>query len=328
MNRYIFHGLERVMAAAVLALWSVAWAAGAQNGTPNGKPTCIGCSIDGKTTPRMPDGRPDLDGFWDDRDGGGIDLGARFADGSVLFDLAGKLGKNSTPSRPARGAGGGTDSAPTLNPSYKPEYMAKVKGIAATMYGDTTPLDPQMDCTPLGVPRSMFRGAGRLYGAFQIVQTSQVVAILLESSQGMNYRVIYMDGRGHPKDLDTSYLGDSIGHWEGDALVVDVVGLNDDTWLGGGQSAPPLALIHSDREHVTERLTRNGDVLTYEATVEDPVMFTKPWIMIPRQTHHASAEDRLLEMTCTPNDKSHIIKPSEADPYTCYYCIPDKTPRQ
>ena len=203
--------------------------------------------------------------------------------------------------------------------------MAKVKAIAATMYGGTTPLDPQMDCTPLGVPRSMFRGTGRLYGAFQIVQTPQVVAILLESSQGMNYRVIYTDGRGHPKDLDTSYLGDSIGHWEGDTLVVDVVGLNDETWLGGGQSPPPLALIHSAKEHVIERYTRNGDVLTYEATVDDPVMFTKPWVIIPRQTHHASAEDRLLEVTCAAHDRPHFIKPSATDQYTCYYCIPDKS---
>jgi hypothetical protein len=290
-----------------------------------GKPTCIGCSPDGKTTPRTPDGHPDLSGFWDDRDGGGVDLGERLPDGSVLFDLAGLLGTGSAPGRPPRAS---RPPGAALNPSYKPEYMAKVNEIAKTMYGETSPLDPQMNCTPLGVPRSMFRGPGRLYGAFQIVQSPQVVAILLESSQGMNYRIIYMDGRGHPKDLDSSYLGDSVGHWDRDALVVDVAGLNDETWLGGGQSAPPLALLHSDKEHVTERYTRDGDVLTYEATVDDPVMFTKPWIMIPRRARHASANDHLLEMTCTPNDKSHFIKPTERDPYRCYYCLPsDKSPR-
>ncbi len=213
----------------------------------------------------------------------------------------------------------------SLNPSYKPEYMAKVNEIAKTMYGDTTSLDPQMDCKPLGVPRSMLRGSGGLYGAFQIVQTPQVVAILFESSQGMDYRMIYTDGRGHPKDLDSSYMGDSIGHWEGDTLVVDVTGLNDETWLGGGQGAPPLAMIHSDQEHVIERYTRSGDILTYEATVEDPVMFTKPWVIIPRRTQHASADDRLLEMTCVANDKNHIIKPTKEDSYVCYFCIPPKS---
>jgi hypothetical protein len=310
--------------AAVVAALSMASTPVAQSGAPDGKLTCIGCSIDGKTTPRMPDGHSDLNGFWDDQDEG-IDLFTRLEDGSFLFDLGGRLGANPIRRRPARATSGAADFAPTLNPAYKPEYMAKVKAIAATMYGGTTPLDPQMDCTPLGVPRSMFRGTGRLYGAFQIVQTPQVVAILLESSQGMNYRVIYTDGRGHPKDLDTSYLGDSIGHWEGDTLVVDVVGLNDETWLGGGQSPPPLALIHSAKEHVIERYTRNGDVLTYEATVDDPVMFTKPWVIIPRQTHHASAEDRLLEVTCAAHDRPHFIKPSATDQYTCYYCIPDKS---
>ena len=317
--------------AGVIPVLLVSMAAFSQNGSPAAKPAaaakaaCIGCSVDGKTTPRMPDGHPDLNGFWDDRDGGGVDLAERLEDGSVLFDLGGRLPTNPARRNPARATSGAADSAPTLNPSYKPEYMAKVEAIAATMYGGTTTLDPQLDCTPLGVPRSMFRGPGRLYGAFQIVQTPQVVAILLESSQGMNYRVIYMDGRGHPQDLDTSYLGDSIGHWEGDTLVVDVVGLNDETWLGGGQSAPPLALIHSDKEHVIERYTRTGDVLTYEATVDDPVMFTKPWVMIPRQTHHASAEDRLLEMTCSAHDRPHLIKPSATDHYTCYYCVTDKT---
>ena len=297
-----------VVAAAVVVL-SAASILAAQKAATDGKPTCIGCAADGKTTPRMPDGHPDLSGFWDDQDGGGNNLGARIEDGSILFDLGGRPGNNPiNPRRPAA-ASDASDSAPTLNPSYKPEYMAKVKVIADQTYGPSTALDPQYDCTPLGVPRSMLRGG--LYGAFQIVQTPQLIAILLEASQGMNYRLIYMDGRGHPKDLDTSYLGDSIGHWEGDTLVVDVVGLNDETWLGGGQGAPPLALIHSDKEHVVERLTRNGDVLTYQATVEDPVMFTKPWVMMPRQTHHASAEDRLLEMTCVPNDKSHIIKPSK-----------------
>jgi hypothetical protein len=317
--------LTLVVAAAAVVLTVASRSAaqnGSSNGTPDGKPTCIGCSVDGKTTPRTPDGHPDLGGFWDDQEGGGNNLGARSQDGSILFDLGGKPGAN--PRRPATAAAGAaTDSTPTLNPSYKPEYMAKVKAIADETYGPSTALDPQYDCTPLGVPRTMFRGG--LYGAFQIVQTPQVIAILLEASQGMNYRMIYMDGRGHPEDLDSSYLGDSIGHWEADTLVVDVTGLNDETWLGGGQGAPPLALIHSDKEHVIERLTRNGDILNYQATVEDPVMFTKPWVMMPRQTRHASATDRLLEMTCVPNDKSHIIKPTEADHYTCNYCIPDKS---
>jgi hypothetical protein len=290
-----------------------------QNRTPNGKPTCIGCSADDKTTPRTPDGHPDFSGFWDDQEGGGNNLGARVGDGSVLFDLGGNPAGAPLANQVRTPAGAERTDGATLNPSYKPEFAVKVKEIADQTYGPSTALDPQYNCTPLGVPRSMFRGG--LYGATQIVQTPQLIAILFESSQGMVYRLIYMDGRGHPKDLDTSFMGDSVGHWEGDALVVDVVGLNDETWLGGGQGAPPLALIHSDKEHVVERYTRDGDYITYQAVVEDPVMFTKPWVTIPRRSHHAGADDALLESTCVPNDKAHIIKPTEADHYLCNYCI-------
>jgi hypothetical protein len=287
-----------------------------------GKPACVGCSVDGTTTPRMPDGHPDLNGFWN-TPGALQNLSARASDGSVLFDLGGAPRSDAPRPGPNTAPLPATSASATENPSYKPEYDAKVKAIVDGQYGASTPEDPQYDCKPMGVPRTMLRGG--LYGAFQIVQTPHVVAILFEASQGMNYRLIYTDGRKHPSDLDTSYLGDSVGHWEGDTLVVDVVGLNDETWLGGGQNAPKYALIHSDKEHVIERYTRKGDELTYEATVEDPVMFTKPWVIIPRRIKHANADDQLLEPYCEPHDKSHIIKPTEEDHYLCNYCVPDKS---
>ena len=124
-----------IVAVAILAVFGLASTPAAQNGTPGGKPTCIGCSADGKTTPRTPDGHPDLNGFWDDQDGGDVDLGVRFADGSVLFDLAGRLGTNPIRRRPARTTSGAADSAPTLNPSYKPEYWPRSKPSPITIYG-------------------------------------------------------------------------------------------------------------------------------------------------------------------------------------------------
>jgi len=66
--------------------------------------------------------------------------------------------------------------------------------------------------------------------------------------------------------------------------------------------------MHSDQLHVVERWTRTGDVLTWEATVEDPVMFTKPWVMTPRQTQIAAADDYIRPTMCVPLDKSHIVK--------------------
>ena len=141
-----------------------------------------------------------------------------------------------------------------------------MKDILATVYGSSTALDPIMDCKPLGVPRT---GVG-VEEHLQIIQHPNIVALLWENDPGPVYRVVYTDGRQHPKDLDTSYMGHSVGHWEGETLVVDVVGLNDETWIGGGTQGPRGANIHSDKEHVVERWTRNGDDLTYEATVEDP----------------------------------------------------------
>jgi hypothetical protein len=297
--------------------------AASQSGGPAAKPDgtklpCVGCSVDGKTTPRLSDGHPDFNGFWNGTVNGGIhSLTQKASDGSILFDFGG--GNTGDAPRPAGPRG---PSIADDNPVYKPEYASKVKAIVDQQYGDSTPDDPQYDCKPLGVPRAMFRGG--LYGALQIVQTPKAVAILFEASQGMDYRIIYTDGRQHPADLQASYFGDSIGHWEGDTLVVDVVGLNSETWLGGGQQAPKYALMHSDKEHVTERFTREGDVLTYEATVEDPVMFAKPWVIMPRHIVHASPDDRLFEPFCEPHDKSHIIKPSDQDRYICNYCVPDK----
>ena len=283
-----------------------------QGGAAAPKP-CIGCSVDGKTTPRTQDGHPDLSGFWNNRSTNHVY--SRSDDGSLLFDFGG----GSRPAPPA----GAPPPTPLSEPSYKPEYMAKVQAINDAAYGSTTSADPQYDCKPMGIPRSMATRDSE-YSAFQIVQTPQLITILLESSPYSTYRVIYMDGRQHPKDLDTSYLGHSIGHWEGDTLVVDVVGLNDETWLGGGFTGLKNANIHSDKEHVIERITRNGDILTYEATVEDPVMFTKPWVITPKQVRHASPDDEILETTCEVVDKSHIVKPTQDDHFICNYCIPDK----
>jgi len=205
------------------------------------------------------------------------------------------------------------DSCQSPNqPPYKPEYMAKVREIAKTEFGGTSAIDPMMECKPMGVPRGAFGGA------MMITQSPQIIAILYEGhpQPSSNYRVIYMDGRSHPKDLEHSYMGDSVGHWEGNTLVVDVAGLNDETWLGGDIGGKAVyTSIHSDKEHVIERWSRQGDVLTYEATVEDPVMFTRPWVITPRHIHIASPDDQLEELFCTPESagNGHYVKPSPED---------------
>jgi hypothetical protein len=126
--------------------------------------------------------------------------------------------------------------------------------------------DPEGYCLPAGVPRY----TGTPY-PFQIIQLPDRVVILYEGASHM-YRVILMNAE-HSKDPDPTWLGESVGHWEGnDTLVIDTVGFNGRTWLDYvGHPA-------SDQLHVIERLKRpDYRTLVYEATIEDPKYYTKPW---------------------------------------------------
>jgi hypothetical protein len=245
----------------------------------------------------------------------------RYPDGSIIFDFSTEYNEENGIGRLCQ-----DQSCQDKNqPSYNAEYMDKVKKIAATQFGGTTPLDPAHDCRPPGVPRAGI-------GAIHVVQTPQVTAILYESAPYSTFRLIYTDGRPHPKDLETTFMGHSIGHWEGDTLVVDVAGLSDDTWLGGGGATgrAMYTSIHSDQEHVLERWTRDGDVLTYEATVEDPVTLEKPWVITPRRVKHAGADEELVEAICTANFKQHFVPPDPKDPdfkKRCGYRCEDDAPK-
>jgi len=293
-----------------------------------GQATASAAAAASKPTPRTPDGHPDLSGFYNlvdiyhgdlKEEKPGQHVVNRTENGSVFFDYGGANGgggeEGNTRIRQTQNGKVNMMDRTCIsceNPPYKPEYMAKVKAIGDVMYGDASPLDPQYDCKPYGVPRGSLRGAGGY--AMQIVQNTEVIAFLYEDRPGPYFRIIYMDGRRHPDDFDPSYVGHSIGHWEGDTLVVDVVGLNDDTWLGSGTIGPKYAMMHSDKMHVVERWTRTGNVITYEATVDDPVMFTKPWVMTPRQTQLAAPDDYIRPTMCIPFDKSHLMK-NDNTPY-------------
>lgn len=126
--------------------------------------------------------------------------------------------------------------------------------------------DPTSRCLPGPSPRSH---SVALF-PIQIVQTPKQVVILYEYFNV--FRVIPLDQKSHPDDLEPSFLGHSIGHWEGDTLVVDIVGFNDKGWvLSGG-------VFHSEAMHITERYTRvDHDTITYEATIEDSKVFTQPF---------------------------------------------------
>jgi hypothetical protein len=151
-------------------------------------------------------------------------------------------------------------------PIYKPENWDKVQQL--DMW--TNKYDPVMTCQPLGVPRE---GPPR-----RIYQTDHDITFLYSGGDAGGgygeFRVIPTDGRPHPKsaELDITYMGDTVGHWDGDTLVLDSVAFTDTTWLGRG------GLFHSDQMHVVERFKREGDALLYDVTVEDPEVLAEPYV--------------------------------------------------
>jgi hypothetical protein len=129
----------------------------------------------------------------------------------------------------------------------------------------------------------------------KFVQTPQLLVILLEGS-APGFRQIFLDGRPHPKDFNPSWMGHSIGRWEGDALVVDTVGLNDKGWLTAD------GLPQTETTHVVERYRRpNLGTIDVELTIEDPATFSRPF-KIHRILPLATAEE-LLEYVCNENEK-------------------------
>ncbi|HTA42960.1 MAG TPA: hypothetical protein VK789_10965 [Bryobacteraceae bacterium] len=155
-------------------------------------------------------------------------------------------------------------------PTYKPENWDKVQQL--DMW--TNKFDPVMTCQPLGVPRE---GPPR-----RIYQTDRDVTFIYTGGDAGGgygeYRIIPTDGRQHGKmaQFDITYLGDTVGRWDGDTLVLDSVAFTDTTWLGRG------GFFHSDQMHVIERFTRQGDALLYDVTVEDPEVLAEPWVLPTR----------------------------------------------
>ena len=142
--------------------------------------------------------------------------------------------------------------------------------------------DPEAKCLPAGVPRITPY-------PFKIVQSPEVIVMLLEGNVHSFRQFLFK--REHDKDLDPSWMGDSIASWQGDTLVVDTVNFNDKTWLNG-RGAP-----HTDKLHVIERYSRPDlGHLDVEITMEDPGAFTKPHTF--KRAHILSTTWEIHEYVC------------------------------
>ena len=158
--------------------------------------------------------------------------------------------------------------------------------------------DPQAHCLPSGVPRVAPY-------PWRIVETPTHIFFLFEANIH-SYRQIFMDGRGHPSDLDPTWYGHSIGRWEGDTLVVDTIGFNDKFWFDF-KGHP-----HTERLHIIERYTRTSiDTLVNHITIDDPGAYSRPFTVTFRANRAVGME--LMEYICNENnqDVEHLQGPTQ-----------------
>jgi hypothetical protein len=149
--------------------------------------------------------------------------------------------------------------------------------------------DPGATCHPMGVP-----SVDTAPIPYKIVQTPGLIAILYEGDTV--YRQVFMDGRKHAETTIPSWLGYSVGHWEGDTLVVDTVGFNDKSWLDR------IGHTHSDALRIVERFHRKDlGHMDVTVTIEDPKTFTRPVTFTQPTT--LTPDGDLLEYFCTDNEQ-------------------------
>lgn len=236
-------------------------------------------------TPKTPDGKPDLNGTWDN--------------GRSAFGFAANPGNVTTcvfgcqPFNQGGVAAAGPRPGPD-RPVYKPEFVSKVKMLD----DQQVKLDPALYCKPPGLPR--------IGPPDKIVQTPGQVVFLYDDLSGAFFRIVPTNGRPHRADADPSYLGDSIGHWEGDTLVVEATNFNDDSWLGDN------GLFHTTNLKVTERLRRTGKTIAYSVTVEDPAVLAAPWVMRPR-TLSLADQDLIEPAPCVEKALEHVVDGTHHD---------------
>jgi hypothetical protein len=247
--------LSSILPAATAALVMVAIPAAAQN--QNFRP------------PRMADGKPNLNGIWQALNTADWDLEPHSAAMGRVVDLG---AEDAMP--PGIGVVEGGEIP------YLPAALAKKK----KNYANRLRLDPEIKCYLPGVPRATY-----MPFPFQIVQSTKDIMFSYEYHGGV--RVINMGAPTQPPA--DSWMGWSNGHWEGDTLVIDVTGQNDQTWFDRAGD------FHSDELHVVERYTLTSpDVLMYEATMTDPKTFSRPWKISMPLYRHVEKGAQLLEFKC------------------------------
>ncbi len=233
---------------------------------PDGKPNLKA------PVPRMADGKPNLSGVWDARcySEECLQSGAPLAGGAspLFMDLAQSLKASDV------------------------ELTPWAVGIQAQRVKRDHVDDPYGYCLLPGVPRINF------IGTLKIIPTAQVTVFLYETAANLAFRQVFTDGRPLPEISEHTWLGYSIGKWEGDTFVVETTGLKDGGWLDTLKARP-----HSDALRVTERLRRTDfGHMELTITINDPKAYIKPWTV--KTALNLVADGELLEGSCDNHDKS------------------------
>ncbi len=241
---------------------------------PDGKPNLSA------PAPRAADGKPDLSGIW------AVDCTVYGRDAcftrSLFFDLAKDL---------------------------KPEDVQMTPWASAIQRQRESRDhvdDPYGYCLPPGVPRIDYGG-----GPFKVLHTPGVTAFLYETLVGMMFRQVFTDGRTLPASSDPTWLGNSVGRWDGDTFVVDTNGLKDGGWLDTKKGRP-----HSDALHVTERFRRaDFGHMELAITIDDPKAYLKPWTA--KAMLNLLPDTELLEAFCDSHERTmehRSITPAAPEP--------------
>jgi hypothetical protein len=218
---------------------------------------------DSYSPPRLSDGTPDFRGIWQARTTAYVNIEGHAAASGV---------------RAAK-------SIVVDPPDGKIPYLPDALKQRDKNHEDRASADPAINCYQAGVPRATF-----LPTPFQIVQSAGHLAIVYTDNHA--YRIVLPSTIAHDDGIDF-FMGDSRGHWEGDTLVIDVTDLGDQTWLDAAGN------YHSDQLHVVERYTLLGPgTMKYEATMDDPMVYAKPWTIRLLLYRDSRPGARIVEDEC------------------------------
>ena len=325
------HGMDR--RCLIVAMAAVTIGLTAESARGQSKPTASAPAWRTKSTfvpPKTPDGQPDISGMYEP---GWIGQPAEVAPGEAWRPKPLPGGRTIGPTDfGAREAAESDSTRAQIKPSRTPmvvdppdgkvpmqPWVAAMRKEIYDKQDQAKFLDPRVRCLQAGVPRA---NMPVYYNSYQILQRPGYVIIMYEWNHMT--RIIPLDGRPRLDPRIRLPMGDSRGRWEGNTLVVEVTNFNDDSWvlghgaIGDGQPASSATsghgIVHSPELKVTERyIPMDGNIIRYEATIEDPKAFTRPFTVSYDAMARGRADHQIFEYACHEGNRDGILMATGVD---------------